>query len=321
MKTGVSPLRFRPDGRFRILCLSDFQETYDAFDERTLAGVSAVLDAEQPDLVVLCGDNCNGPMIRSADGLRRYLGRMLEPFVRRGVPFVHVNGNHDYDAAVPMAEQMDIYASAPGCLTASAPGVPGWTNFCLPILASSGDTPVCAVWGLDTGNEIDGLREGLREAALLPGMPRPASIWSIVRFEQLMWYWNASLALERQAGRPVPGVMAMHISPWEFDYMRRYPEALGVSGSTDEEYGLGAFNSGLFAAVVQRGDVRCICTGHTHINTCDGLYCGVRLCSVGSAGYSAYGEDSLRGGRVIELNEREPEKMTTRMAYFREYVK
>ena len=314
-----SRLKFRPDGGFRILFLSDFQETFDAFDPRTLKGVNAVLDAERPDFVVLCGDNCNGPAIRGADELAKYLDRMTEPFVRRNILWCHVNGNHDYDADVPMADQMNIYRRIPGCLTQSAEGVPGTTNFCLPVHSADGKRIVSAVWGLDTGNRIDDLRPGLEKAALLPGMPRPASVWHIMRFEQLMWYWNASLALEQAAGHKIPGVMAMHISPWEFDYMRRYPDALGVSGNTDEEYGVGAFNSGVFAALVQRGDVKCVCTGHTHRNTCTAAYCGIHLCSVGSAGYSAYGEDSLRGGRIVEMNEDRPDEMTTRMAYFRDY--
>lgn len=312
-------LSFRPDGGFRILFLSDFQETFDAFDPRTLKGVNTVLDAERPDCVVLCGDNCNGPAIRGAEDLAKYLGRMTEPFVRRNIPWCHVNGNHDYDADVSMEEQLRIYRRIPGCLTQSADGIPGTTNFCLPVWSADGQRIVSAVWGLDTGNRIDDLRPGLEKAALLPGMPKPASVWHIVRFEQLMWYWNASLALEQEAGHKVPGVMAMHISPWEFDYMRRYPEALGVSGNTDEEYGVGAFNSGVFAALLQRGDVKCVCTGHTHRNTCSAEYCGIRLCSVGSAGFSAYGEDSLRGGRIVEIREDRPDEMTTRMAYFRDY--
>ena len=312
-------LRVRADGGFRILFLSDFQETYDAFDPRTLAGVNAVLDAEKPDLVALCGDNCNGPAIHSADELRRYLGRMLEPFVRRGIPFCHVNGNHDYDAAVPMEEQLAIYRAMNGCLTGTVQGIPGTTNFCLPVFSGDGERIVAAVWGLDTGDRIDQVRAGLEQEALVSGVQLPASIWNIVRFEQQMWYWNRSVELEKEAGRRVPGVMAMHISPWEFDYMRKCG-GLTVTGNTDEPYGLGALNSGVFATVVQRGDIRCICTGHTHTNTCNAEYCGVRMCSVGSAGYSAYGEDSLRGGRIIEIDEREPETMRTRMAYFRDYV-
>jgi len=307
-------------GTFRILFLSDFQETYDEFDPRTLRGVNAVLDAEKPDLVVLCGDNCNGPMIHSADGLKKYLGRMLEPFVSRNIPFCHVNGNHDYDADVPMDEQLRIYSSIPGCLTDTAEGIPGFTNFCLPIYSNDGKRIITAVWGLDTGHSINEIREGLANEALFDGLPLPASNWNILRFEQQMWYWNRSKELENETGCKVPSVMAMHVSPWEFDYMRKYSEALNVIGNTDEEYGIGAFNSGIFATLVQRGDVKCLCTGHTHRNTCTASYCGIQLCSVGSAGYSAYGEDTLRGGRIIEISEAEPENMTTRMAYFRDYM-
>lgn len=321
MNNGGIPLRFRADGSFRILFLSDFQETYDEFDPRTLQGVNAVLDAEQPDLIVLCGDNCDGPRIHSADDLKKYLDKMLEPFVSRSIPFCHVNGNHDYDADVPMDEQLRIYQSIPGCLTEAARGVPGTTNFCIPLYSSDGERIVSAVWGLDTGHSMEEIRKGLTREALIDGLPLPASNWNIVRFEQQMWYWNKSMELEQAAGRRIPGALAMHVSPWEFDYMRKYHQALGVHGNTDEPYGLGALNSGIFATLIQRGDVKCVLTGHTHCNTCAAEYCGIKMCSVGSAGYSAYGEDSLRGGRIVEMNEAEPEKMTTRMAYFREYVR
>lgn len=320
MPSNEKRLSFRADGTFRILCLSDFQETYDQFDPRTLAGVNAVLDQEKPDLIVLCGDNCNGPAIHSSGDLKKYLIKMTEPFVRRNIPFCHVNGNHDYDADVPMDEQLSIYQSIPGCLTETVPGIPGWTNFCLPLFSSDKKSIVSAVWGLDTGHSMEEIRENLTKEALIKGLPLPASIWNIVRFEQQMWYWNQSLELEQAAGERVPGVMAMHVSPWEFDYMRKYADGLSVAGNTSEQYGLGALNSGIFATLVQRGDVKCICTGHTHINTCTAEYCGIQMCSVGSAGYSAYGEEPLRGGRVIDIDEREPEKMKTRMAYFREYV-
>lgn len=314
-------LIFPGSGVFRILFLSDFQETYDDFDPRTMRALNAVLDAEKPDLAVLCGDNCNGPMIRSADELKRYLDRMLEPFVSRGIPFCHVNGNHDYDAAVPMDEQLRIYRAVPGCLTGTVEGIPGTTNFCLPVYSRDGGRIVTAVWGLDTGHSINEIHDGLADEALLGGLPLPAAGWNILRFEQQMWYWNRSRELEGISGGKVPGVMAMHVSPWEFDHMRNYSEALGVDGNTDEQYSLGAFNSGIFATLVQRGDIKCICTGHTHRNTCTAGYCGIQMCSVGSAGYSAYGEDSLRGGRIIEITESAPERMTTRMAYFRDYVR
>ena len=122
--------------------------------------------------------------------------------------------------------------------------------------------------------------------------------------------------LKAAAGKPVPGFLACHIPLWEFAYLRTYPQALGAAGEMSEPYNLGALNSGALAAFVQRGDIKAVCCGHTHCNTCAGDYCGIKLCSVGSAGYSAYGEDALRGGRVIDLNAENPGCFTTRMVYF-----
>jgi len=220
-----------------------------------------------------------------------------------------------------MDQQLALYQIIPGCLTQMVSGIPGTTNFVLPIYSSDEKDIVSAIWGLDTGHSIDEIREGLKDESLIQGMSRLAGRWNILRFEQLMWYWNTSCALEQQAGHPVPAAMAMHVSPWEFDYMRNFPEALGVVGNTEEVYNLGAFNSGIFAAMVQRGDVKCVLTGHTHCNTCEASYCGIQMCSVGSAGFAAYGDDELRGGRIVDIHQNAPENMTTRMAYFRDYVK
>lgn len=85
--------------------------------------MEAVLQSEQPDLVFLCGDICHGPHIHSADVLRDYLAHLLAPIVRRGIPWCHVNGNHDYDADVSAAEQLALYAAIPGCLTETVPGI------------------------------------------------------------------------------------------------------------------------------------------------------------------------------------------------------
>lgn len=49
-------LKFNSDGNFKIVMMSDLQETLD-FDERTMSGIKAILDSEKPDLVVLGGDN------------------------------------------------------------------------------------------------------------------------------------------------------------------------------------------------------------------------------------------------------------------------
>ena len=65
-------LRFNSDGNFRILMISDIQETLE-YDERTIKGMNAMLDSEKPDLVIWGGDNCDGRTVKSREELKEYL--------------------------------------------------------------------------------------------------------------------------------------------------------------------------------------------------------------------------------------------------------
>ena len=62
-------------------------------------------------------------------------------------------------------------------------------------------------------------------------------------------------------------------------------------------------NTGLFAAMLERGDVMGTFAGHDHINDYWGAH-GIRLCYGRATGYGTYGrEGMLRGARVIRLHE------------------
>ena len=67
-------LRFREDGTFRILMLSDMQETLE-YDERSLRDMDKLVEREKPDLVLLGGDFCNGVVLKTA-GVERLSGSL-----------------------------------------------------------------------------------------------------------------------------------------------------------------------------------------------------------------------------------------------------
>ena len=92
-------LRFSEDGTFKILMLSDIQETLD-YDERSLRSMDALIEREQPDLVLLGGDICNGLVLKTAQELSDYLDIFTAPMEKRGIPWAHVFGNHDHDIPV-----------------------------------------------------------------------------------------------------------------------------------------------------------------------------------------------------------------------------
>ena len=172
----------------------------------------------------------------------------------------------------------------------------------------------------------------------LPGwgwMPR----WSWVRPEQLAWYVETSRALERACGGPVPSLLFLHVplhehrAMWENDAARRAARAAGedgpapqhgVTGERNEEECAGAFNSGLLAAALSRGDVLGIFCGHDHVNDYAGDYFGVRLGYAANAGFAPYGlggeeDHRLRGARVFDLDERDPRRFATRMVRASDY--
>ena len=89
-------LRFREDGSFRILMVSDLQDKLE-YDPRTLAGFDAIVEAAKPDLVILGGDNVDGRKLKPYDEFIKYMDIFTAPLEKRKIPWMHIFGNHDYD--------------------------------------------------------------------------------------------------------------------------------------------------------------------------------------------------------------------------------
>ncbi|MFR0822650.1 MAG: metallophosphoesterase [Clostridia bacterium] len=310
-------LKFHENGKFKMLMFSDMQESLQ-YDNRSLKNLDSLIEKEKPDLVILGGDNCDGTILKTKEELQQYLNIFTKPMEIRKIPWIHVFGNHDHDLPIEDMQIQELYEAFPFCISKHTTGIPGVTNFVLPIKASKTDKTVFHIWGLDTNHQIDKLKRGLKEDTTMKSKEEPISQWDIVRFEQLMWYWNSSVELEAYYQQKIKGMLIMHIAPWESKIIKDNPVETNLTGSTIEKLGLSAINSGIFATVLQRGDIGCIASGHSHENTFDGSYCGIRICLDGSAGYHAYGDDNLKGVRVFELNEQNLEAVQTHMVYYKD---
>lgn len=307
---GKPRLRFSSDGVFRMLMMSDIQESAD-YDPRSLASVRKLLDRANPDFVMLGGDNCCGHLIKNTDDLRRFLEIFAGEIEKRGIPWAHIFGNHDHDSPCGALEQQKVYESFPLCLSGHTDGIHGTTNFVLPVCGHSDGRVRFHIWGLDTNNsvkELDAMVPGgnMYAKALLPNNTLSVGKWGFLYFDQLMWYWNTSCLAEKEHGGKIPGIMCMHIAPHEFTMAAANPEPCVKSGSFGEALGTYPFNCGIFAELLQRGDIHTLSCGHTHENDFEAEYCGIRLCWDACAGYGSYGIDALRGGRVFEFREDDP---------------
>ncbi len=325
------PLRFRRDGGYRILMMSD-SHLKAGREERTLRAMETLIDRTGPDLVLLNGDNVSA--FADLDSFRALLARLVSPMERRGIPWAHVFGNHDQTPEVPKAVQEEVYESYPWCVSGAGPKeLPGCGNYFLPILDDR-DEPVFGVWGLDSQQDFRTQTVPLSYPGdlywdvLMPGPVMAGSDYDLIRFEQVMWYWNTSVALEKHCGRRIPSLMMFHIPLIEFRAMLLNAHRTGLRGEYNERLSTSEIDSGLFAAVFQRGDVRAIFCGHDHINTFDGIYCGIRMGYDGSIGYEGYGtrdndpggdRERLRGGRIFDLSRADPWSIRTEMVFVKDF--
>lgn len=325
-------LRFNDNGEFTIVLFTDIQDRY-PIDPRTIRAMEAILDRERPDFVMLGGDLSSGA-IRSADEFRRYAEQLARPMEERGIPWGHVFGNHDEDhlpaTGLAKRDQQAIYESFPlNISSAGEEGVWGVGNYVLPVYASTGDDIVFAIWALDSGRYLqdnNGWYGGrLEQDAVLPNGLQGSHNYDFVKFSQIMWYWNRSVALEQEAGHKVPGLLFMHIPLPEHRLIHMNPAATGMVGEKNEDVFNSPINSGLFAAILQRGDIKGVYVGHDHVNTYVGRYAGIDLGYAGSIGFGTYGlsgadRDRLRGARVFRISERDPANYRTYMVLASEVV-
>jgi len=325
------PLRFRKDGGFRILMMSDAHHKPDKGD-RTIRAMETLIDATHPDLVMLGGDNVaafTGPEV-----FERLLEEVASPMEKRHIPWAHVFGNHDQTPEVSKKYQEAAYERYPWCVSKAGPEeLPGSGNYFLPILDEKGE-PLFGVWGIDSQQDFKTQTVPLQ----YPGdlywdvlMPSPIvsfSDYDFIRFEQVMWYWNTSVALENQCGHKIPSLMVFHIPLIEFHGILRNANRTQLRGEYNERLSTSEINSGMFAAAFQRGDVKAMFAGHDHINTFDGIYCGIRMGYDGSIGYEAYGardndpghdRERLRGGRVFDIAKDDPWNIRTEMVFVKDF--
>lgn len=305
----VNKLRFRKDGTFKVLMISDFHAGT-RFNPKLVQGIDALVEYAKPDLVLIGGDQSAGKCfdVFNEETLYQYLSAVIEPVNSRGIPWAHVFGNHDREAGMSNARQEPVYEHFPLCLSSEGPeGVYGVGNYCLPVYSSDGERLAYNIWALDSNRQICDYIENFSlpddERIVLPDGFGDGKIQASPMFDQVMWYYNESLRCEKENGKKIPAILYMHVPITEFCLIYRNPEECGMVGSKREAIYCSELNSGLFMACLQRGDVKGIFCGHEHLNDFQGRYCGITLAYDSCVGYDMSAHDDLRGGRIIELHE------------------
>ncbi|MFE6994583.1 metallophosphoesterase family protein [Microbacterium sp. NPDC057659] len=326
-------LRFHENRTFKVVQFNDTQDD-ELTDRRTVELMEKVLDQEKPDFVVINGDVITGGC-ENRLAVKQAINNVVQPMESRRIPWAVTYGNHDEDSlpqsGVDEAGMLKIYRSYDFNMNAeNERGLTGTSNTIVPIAsASKQNRQAFALWLIDSGRYAPGAINGQDFA----GYPT----WDWLRMDQVSWYREQSQRLERSQGRKVPGLMFIHIALWEHRFMwwggvdTRTPAdaARGkarhrIVGERNEDECPGPINSGMYNAILERGDVKGVFVGHDHVNDYCGDYYGVLLGYAPGTGFGAYGLDGaernrLRGGRVFELTENGDDvSIATRVVYARD---
>ncbi|WP_432523088.1 metallophosphoesterase family protein [Kineococcus sp. SYSU DK006] len=313
----ASRLRFSDAGTFRVVQFNDTQDNHRT-DVRTIELVERTLDQERPDFVVVNGDVVNGDMT-TAQQVRQAYNHVVLPMEERRIPWAITFGNHDEDSAgaTGMTEPRirEFLAGYRHNVGSTARGVSGDSNQVLTVRGSRGRGTAFALWLLDSGRY---------SPETVGGQPVEEYTYETIHADQVAWYREQSIALQRRAGAPVPGLMFFHIPLWEHrhawfgsptewteeSHARAVVKHRIVGERNEREY-TAQFNPGLFLAALERGDVKGIFCGHDHVNTYVADYFGIQLGYGPGTGFGTYGLEGddvhrLRGARVFDLDEDHP---------------
>lgn len=271
-------LTFHHDGTFKIVQFTDIHYcSGDKSNDLTIANMTHILDDEDPDLVVLTGD-----IVTDGDPGKGW-AEVSAPMAKRGIPWAVAPGNHDSEGNFSRKEVISIIRQLPLNIQAlKTVDVSGEGNLDIPVKSPEGENEF-VIYLFDS------------HAYTSPYLP---GYYDWIRADQIDWYTKTSksYAAENDA-IPIPSLAFFHIPLVEYKYVARQKEIVGHVG---EAVSSPELNTGLFASMIENGDIMGVFTGHDHNNDFIGTYHDVALAYGRCTGEYAYGDLRL-GSRVIKL--------------------
>ena len=188
-------LEYNIDGSFRVMVLADvhMNADLDATAVNTVAErIKMLVDEIKPNLIIMTGDNTIGSS--SEVKLRKNINAIVSYIEEKKIPWCHVYGNHDHEAALPNQEQQAIYESYEYCISKDIEELSGTGTYVHGVYNKDGSLG-SLIWLLDSG-AYDTVNGG----------------YDYIKQDQIDWYKQTSLLIkEYNNGNTVKGMMAFHI--------------------------------------------------------------------------------------------------------------
>ena len=264
------------DGNFRVLMFTDTHLKGDKeLDNLTVSNMVKNIKEQQPDLVILGGDN-----VTYGFNKKRNV-QLAELFENLGVYWATVLGNHEGDGFLSYAREdvIKLFASYEHCLVKEGKeGVDGNGNCTINILNSDG-TLREVFFLMDTGDHMSD------ELKAEYGVTAEGDVYDGVKASQVEWYKEKHDAIEAQYGK-FRSITVVHIPVYQAE--KEYAEGEFLYGDKREGVCESGFDSGFFAAMKEKGSAQAVYFGHDHVNNFGVMCDGILLSYIQPSGYGAY---------------------------------
>ncbi len=311
-------IKFGSDDKLKILHITDTHLKDNHNFDPTLWLVERACDAEKPDIVMLTGDIVLN--YDNAEETKKLINALMNIFDSRNIPVAVTFGNHDSEQGALSREDLMAYYNTFSCSVSVDDGdaLSGCGTYNIPVLSSDGKKIKFNLWVFDSGDYDE---EGR---------------YSCVKPDQIEWYKQTSDKLTAEnGGEKVNSLVFQHIivgeiydalqksDSWKsYAYKHLYnkeeyymfdPDRVNY-GTIRETPCPGYNNYGQFEAMVEKGDVLAMFSGHDHTNAFAVEYKGIDIVNSLSTRYIGLFHSTQCGYRVIEIDENDTSTYETRVA-------
>ena len=316
-------LKFGEDGKFSIMHVTDTHLENDNIDASVWL-IGQALDRENPDLVVVTGDNVYND--DDAEITKGYITKLMNTFEERNIPVAVTFGNHDSERGAMSREELMAFYNTFSCSVSVDEGelLSGCGTYNLPVMSSDGTKVKFNVWVFDSHDYDDEGEYG----------------W--VKKDQVEWYKATSDALRLQNdGEKVYSLVFQHIIvPEVYDVLKKAdkttlfafehifnkgdyymfdPENVNY-GTLNETPCSGKQNDGQFVAMVEKGDVLAMFTGHDHTNAFGVRNQGIDIMNSLSTRYNGDAFSTQYGYRMLVIDEKDTSTYDTKVVHWYDMI-
>lgn len=315
----MNNIKFNANGKLKIMHITDTHIEDDNI-EASLWLIDKACEKEHPDIAVITGDNVQN--YDDANKTRSYIKRFMDIFCKYSIATAVTFGNHDSEVgSLSRKELMEFYSSFLCHVVDSDGNKPfGSGTYNVPVLSSDGKEAKFNLWIFDSGDYDKDGHYGCMSA------------------EDVEWYKKKSDELTAlNNGKPLYSLAFQHmIVPEVYDVLTKTvkrklysfehiinkgeyymfsPDTVNF-GTLNETPCSGGENFGQFDAMVEKGDVLAVFSGHDHTNAFGVRNQGIDIVNSLSTRSQSDRFSTQYGYRIIEVNENDTSKYSCRVEHW-----